>query len=340
MSKIEKLTPEQERRLGVYLQEWLSIGRSTAPIDETKTKEVITDFYRRVGKSAPKFLVFDSPEQCCVGAPIFLQMIGALPKDANLKEVSQQIFSARYAQRWWSSWVAFYRFCEEIGVPYSKDNSELLAQWDTLSRSCHWFFPFENWCLLSRAPVKLEVDQQGRIHGGIEYADGTGVWAHHGIRLPRDAVRTPGWVTPEKIEAEINSETQRAYIEIYGTGKYLTDSGAKELHRDEFGILYEKQVGGERIVSVRVLNSTPEPDGTLSGVEAIEVFGMPRWWQPSYKKLRFKEYWLSVHPELRPLLDPQVDGDELGKPQKMTARNAVASTFGMRGEDYAPTMET
>jgi hypothetical protein len=27
---------------------------------------------------------------------------------------------------------------------------------------------------------------------------------------------------------------------------------------------------------------------------------------------------------------------ELGEPQKMTARNAVASTFGLRGEEYDP----
>lgn len=340
MSKIEKLTPEQEKRLESYLAEWLKVGRSTAPIDETKTKEVLTDFYRRIGKAAPRFLVFDSPEQCCIGAPIFLKMVGALKTEAELKDLSTQVLNARYAQRWWSSWVAFYRLCEEIGVPYSKENSELLAQWDVLSRSCHWFFPFENWCILSRAPTVLEVDQQGRIHGGIEYADGTGVWAHHGIRMPKEAIRQPGWVTIAKIEAEENAEVRRAMIEIYGAGKYLLDSGAKQIQRDEYGVLYKKRVGNDDLVSVRVLNSTPEPDGTLTSDEALAIFGKPRWWKDEFNGQRFKEYFLLCHPELRPLLDPAVDGRELGEPQEMTAHNAVASSFGLRGCEYAPELES
>ena len=49
-----------------------------------------------------------------------------------------------------------------------------------------------------------------------------------------------------------------------------------------------------------------------------------------------KTYHLRVHPELRPLLP----GDQLGAPQKATCQNAVASTFGLRGEEYAPEIET
>ena len=63
---------------------------------------------------------------------------------------------------------------------------------------------------------------------------------------------------------------------------------------------------------VEVKNATPEPDGS------------------------FREFFLSVHPELRPILD---DG-ALGDPQELTAHNAVASTFGLRGEEYFPTLET
>lgn len=47
-------------------------------------------------------------------------------------------------------------------------------------------------------------------------------------------------------------------------------------------------------------------------------------------------YHIPVEPELRPLLD---DG-EMGEPQRMTALNAVASTYGMRGEDYLLQVET
>jgi hypothetical protein len=35
-----------------------------------------------------------------------------------------------------------------------------------------------------------------------------------------------------------------------------------------------------------------------------------------------------------------LDGGQFGEPQEMTAHNAVASTFGLRGEQYEPVMET
>ena len=51
-------------------------------------------------------------------------------------------------------------------------------------------------------------------------------------------------------------------IERYGQDHYLMESKAKEIHRDEFGVLYSKEVSGdEALVMVKVVNSTPEPDG-------------------------------------------------------------------------------
>jgi hypothetical protein len=85
------------------------------------------------------------------------------------------------------------------------------------------------------------------------------------------------------------------------------------INTDDFGSLYCKPIADdEDLVMVKVVNSTPEPDGS------------------------YKDYFLRVHPELRPLLANQ----ELGDPQEMTARNAVASSFGLRGEDYAPLVQT
>ena len=56
---------------------------------------------------------------------------------------------------------------------------------------------------------------------------------------------------------------------------------------------------------VKILNSTPEPDGTQ------------------------KPYFLRVHPEIRLLLK-----DGAGETQTPTPLNAIASTFGMTGKQY------
>ncbi len=102
-------------------------------------------------------------------------------------------------------------------------------------------------------------------------------------------------------------------IERMGYERYILESGAQLLNTDEYGSLYCKQLpDDEPLVVVHVLNSTPEPDGSI------------------------KKYTLRVDPRLRPLLGNQ----KFGKPQKMTAKNAVASTFGMRGEEYEPIIQT
>jgi hypothetical protein len=120
-------------------------------------------------------------------------------------------------------------------------------------------------------------------------------------------------ITAQRIDEENNAEIRRVMIELYGQSKYLLDSGATKLHEDEWGILYRKEIpGDEPLVMVKVVNSTREPDGT------------------------FKDYFLRVQPELRPMLE----GGGLGDPQKLTALNAVASTFGLTGKEYLPEVQT
>ena len=46
--------------------------------------------------------------------------------------------------------------------------------------------------------------------------------------------------------------------------------------------------------------------------------------------------WRFIDPELRPLYADRSSGS----PQQSIARNAVASTFGLSGEEYAPEVET
>jgi hypothetical protein len=131
--------------------------------------------------------------------------------------------------------------------------------------------------------------------------------------VTRQIVEFPDTLAIKQIEEEGNAEVRRVMIDRFGQERYIRDSGCRPIHVDDWGEIYSKEVSGdEPVVMVKVVNSTREPDGT------------------------FKNYWIRVHPELRPMLD----SGELGPPQKMTARNAVASTFGMTGEEYLLQQET
>jgi hypothetical protein len=66
------------------------------------------------------------------------------------------------------------------------------------------------------------------------------------------------------------------------------------------------------MLMLEVENRSPEPDGS------------------------YRRFLLRVHPELRAILD---DGG-FGPEQAPTVRNAVASTFGVAGEEYAPQIES
>jgi len=155
-----------------------------------------------------------------------------------------------------------------------------------------------------------------RLHnenGPALRSDIENIYFWHGVMVPAFVVTNPEWITVNHIETESNAEVRRVMIERYGQTRYLLDSGAELVHQDDWGKLYEKTIADdEPIVMVKVVNSTPEADGS------------------------YKDYFIRCHPELCPLL---ADGS-FGKPQQRTARNAVASTFGMTGAEYLMTKET
>ncbi|MBI1807932.1 MAG: hypothetical protein HYR76_12880, partial [Ignavibacteria bacterium] len=66
-----------------------------------------------------------------------------------------------------------------------------------------------------------------------------------------------------QILSEVNAEVRRVMIERFGVQQFIVASGAKVIHQDECGVLYKKELMmDEPLVMVKVINSTPEPDGT------------------------------------------------------------------------------
>ncbi len=89
------------------------------------------------------------------------------------------------------------------------------------------------------------------------------MYAWHGVRVRRYIIERPGEITIDAIKSEQNTEIRRVMIERYGLSRYLLDSGAVKVHGDETGELYRTEIpDDEPLVMVKVLNSTPEPDGS------------------------------------------------------------------------------
>ena len=213
----------------------------------------------------------------------------------------------------WSGWAAFlsfFRHVAQLPIDYSKwEYAETLAE--AGPRIMHADF-----CMISERPELLLVDDQNRPHCATgpfcRWRDGSALYSYHGVRIPMWIIEERDTLTAQMAIAEENAEVRRVMIELMGHEKFLETAKAKPVHKDSFGQLFRiDQPNDEPMMLVKVRNSTPEPDGSV------------------------KDYVLRVHPELRPMLD-----DGFGELQELTARNAIASTFGLRGEEYAPMVES
>jgi hypothetical protein len=134
-------------------------------------------------------------------------------------------------------------------------------------RSAGWWWPFARVAVASERPVALHRDEAGRLDSGdgpaLAYPDGFALHAWRGMPVPPAFIAELPALTPERIRAEENAELRRVMLEYYGYDRYLADSGARPLHRDETGTLWRIELpDDEPVVMVEVLNSTPEPDGT------------------------------------------------------------------------------
>jgi hypothetical protein len=140
-----------------------------------------------------------------------------------------------------------------------------------IGRSAGWWWPFEQVAILTERPCRLDLarDAQGRLHHPtgpvLGYPDGWEVWAWHGVRVPRQVIERPDTITVAQIHATRNLEVRWVLLERYGLGRYLRDADASLVHVDGYGRLWRCELpGGEPLVTVEVVNATPEPDGTYA----------------------------------------------------------------------------
>lgn len=136
-----------------------------------------------------------------------------------------------------------------------------------VARTAGWWWPYENVAVVAERPTELHRDEAGRLDRGdgpaLAYSDGFALHAWRGLPVPGEFLDSLAALTPARIRDEENAELRRVMLESYGYDRYLEESGANPVHRDETGVLWRIELSGdEDVVMVEVVNSTPEPDGT------------------------------------------------------------------------------
>ncbi|WP_326810244.1 hypothetical protein OIE62_34870 [Streptomyces scopuliridis] len=145
--------------------------------------------------------------------------------------------------------------------------SERLEGLAEVARHAGWWWPYERAVVICERPVALYRDEAGRLDRGdgpaLAYPDGFALYAWRGMPVPAEFLAGLPTLTPERIRTEANAELRRVMLEYYGYDRYLNESGARPVHRDETGVLWRIALeGDEDVAMVEVVNSTPEPDGT------------------------------------------------------------------------------
>lgn len=200
LTKITKLTPEQEAELPRFRQRYLDLACNGTRIDRPQLEAALTDAYAVIGKPAPRLFIFDSPAACMLALKIFL---GG----------SQDLY-----------WIAWARFAQQIGVKLKADTDHRLGIMERIGTQCEWWWPYDNMVVACEKPLSVRWDDQRRLHAegraAVEYADGYSLFAWHGVTVPEKWI-TEKAITPHEALTWSNMEQRRAACEILGWATIL-----------------------------------------------------------------------------------------------------------------------
>lgn len=357
---ITELTPAQKARFPEFVEKWTRIGLSCEPADKPRAEAAISRLYEMAKLPAPRFAWLPDPISAARAAMAYARACHALDKSVKrgkappaldetvigavlavrgdvpeadvraalaapvgdaAREAARNAGHAYFGGSFWAAWSGWADYMNEV-LRVEFDRAYLDA-----TESVGVYYTLRGACFCSDRPESISRDNRGRLHNAtgaaIRYRNGWGLWSWHGVTVPQHVIERPDEITVAMIDAEPNAEVSRAMMEIIGWDRYMRESCARVVDTAPAShplvgvgraeLLVRDRAGAEPVVAVAVWNSTAEPDGTV------------------------KRYVLRVHPELRPMFSEN-GTTRYGEPQAMTAENAIASTFGMTGADYARDM--
>ena len=173
-----------------------------------------------------------------------------------------------------------------------------------IAQNAGWFLPHRNLCWVSERHNILNHDERGRLHSensiALAYPDGWGIYAWHGVRTPEYVIMQPEKITAQDVLTEKNQELSRIKMERLTIPNFIAQSKAVVVDHDT-----DRKGYGRNLLSIDLPN---DPDRFLKVVQVT---------CPSTGR----EYLLRVPPNMT------------------TCAQAVAWTFGLQEQEYAPIAE-
>lgn len=113
-------------------------------------------------------------------------------------------------------------------------------------RSAGWYWPNQNWIMISERPQAIRRDNEGRLHcengPAIDYGETFKLYVWRGTTIPAAWIENPKQLTPQIALSWRNLEQRRAAIEMIGWNRILTEMQATVIDDDrdpQIGTLLE-----------------------------------------------------------------------------------------------------
>ncbi len=238
MDKIDKLTPEQEAMLPVYVKKWIGIGTNTDRLDYNNTVEIIKGFRELLNDDVNvPLLIVDDPLEAWVGCCLlehgvkFEDLVGEIKKVFNGNPEKYEIPPASLPWQsgsFFASPFAFYEYMlRELKLEIEP---ELRAKYDKWERTCELgvICPMKTATIVSQKPTSVCLNEQNVLHkdGGpaLTY-DGLGeikIYALNGVTVPDWLAITPSHEIPlEKYKQLDNPDVKSEFVRKVGIERFL-----------------------------------------------------------------------------------------------------------------------
>lgn len=280
-----------------YAQKWLRIGRAVGDVNAQLAEQAVRERYKALYGTVPPIEWCDTPAefQRYIRSGYKTRLIapnqliskynphgGQYKALVECRRLLHQILRPLLAHLNLSENMAFWgqHMGGELGLlewqhaMKKQDNILAADALIQLGSEVGWVYSSKELIVLMKRPTRLSLDDQGRLHNendsAIVYND-FGLCCWHGRIIPTYIVLN-GPTTLKTIAAERNIENRHIMIERMGHQRYVEESGLKPRQQDRYGVLYSNDID---YAVVKVLNSTPEPDGS------------------------YRTYWLNVPPTMK-----------------------------------------
>jgi len=185
---IEKLTPEQEAQIDVYLKKWLDVGYKVEAMDVQKAKDAVDFIYT-------KLLNLPTPPIHIVHSPLEGQILCnklARNVDARALKPGETLEYYEMARsNWWMSSYAFYDYVLHVLFPEKDSEFPLFNEFLEHSHHLHFLWTFDEAAIICNFPEEINIDPVDRkmhdpLKPAVKYRDGYSVYAYKGESFDRE----------------------------------------------------------------------------------------------------------------------------------------------------------